>query len=335
VIQTRFPTPYSEADYRAELDRCLEGQGDEARLFALRCQRFRERMPDVHCDLLFIPVGKAHQGPIVACLACPARQVVLLCSPETVSVGEQIEESLADDFAFRIVSINPVDGQQVVDVVQAHFQAHGCPEQVVCDQTGGKKPTTSTLAALAAINNWRLLYVDTQHPPRRDRPGVVVSSEEVLWLPNLFDCFGGLHRLVAEACVEGRAFRPALQQLELALETSVASAPLLKRLQRVKLAQRFREGDVGRFLSGLRSQRKRWKSQLEALQTDPTPLQYWMVHTLWREGQKLAASGLAYAIWGHTDVPAALKAYRAQNPALVGLAKPLNEAFGTGFTWNG
>jgi hypothetical protein len=311
VIATTTPQPYSEALYQTQVESCLAG-GDQQLLFAMRCQKFREAMPERASDLLFIPVGKKYQGPILAALAAPSAQVVLLCSNDTLEVGEQIRQALGHEMSLRLERIDPIDGRSVADKVQALHSALGFPTDVVCDQTGGQKPTTSTLAGLAALNDWRLLYINSDH-----KDGLV-CNEEACWLPNLFEAFGGIFRWTAEACARHGAMAAAESELARALETSTASRPLLELRRRVRAGRHFREGDVQGFLRCVGARGKE-------LQARPDVVLYWMVRTLWEEGQRLAAAGLAQQTWGTADVRAALARFRQQNRRAVERARSLRK----------
>lgn len=311
VIATTTPQPYSESLYQAQVENCLAG-GDRDLLFAMRCQKFREARPERASDLLFIPVGKNYQGPILAALAAPSAQVVLLCSQDTLEVGEQIRRALGQEMALRLERIDPIDGRSVADKVQALHAALGFPGDVVCDQTGGQKPTTSTLAGLAALNDWRLLYVNSEH-----KKGLV-CNEEACWLPNLFEAFGGIFRWTAEACARHGAMAAAESELDKALETSTASRPLLELRRRVQAGRHFREGNLKGFFRCAGAEGKELRSR-------PDVVLYWMVRTLWEEGQRLAAAGLAQQTWGTLDVRTALAKFRQQNRSAVERAGTLRK----------
>jgi len=116
VIQTRFSQPFNPDLYQSMLADYLADRSDGSELFALRCQMFREQIADEPHDLLFIPVGYSHQGPILAALAAPAREIFLLCSPSSWAVGEKIQQALSEDFALQLLRIDPIDeiGKSVV-----------------------------------------------------------------------------------------------------------------------------------------------------------------------------------------------------------------------------
>lgn len=324
MIQTTHPQSYSDELYQEKLAAWSETGGAEA--FALRCQGLRERTAREKVDLLFIPVGNASRGPVFAILGCPAQEVYLLCSRETRATAEEIRASLAHECSIHLLTIDPTDGKDVADKVEAVFETAGCPRSVVCDQTGGKKPTTSTLAGLAAVNNWSLLYVDTVHQPGR------IHHETLLWLPNVFETFGGLHRWVARACAQYGAFAAAEAELEQALATAAISKPILRLRRQVRLARLFREGSPESFLRSLGRGRGSLKTAREAARANPPALMYWIIRCLWRERQKRLAQALARQTWKNDNVSLALKEFARRHAAEIRAVKPLDEEFGSGFS---
>ena len=284
---------------------------------------FREQMPEEKQDLLFIPVGHSHEAPILATLTAPAEHIYLLCSRESWDIGGKVMDCLGEEFQMKRVKIDPVDGKDITDKVEAIYETQGCPQRVVIDQTGGKKPTTSTLASLAALNGWRLLYIETVQKDRK------IHSESPLWLPNLFDSFGGIHRLVARACARRGALRAAEAELALALEHAAVSGPLLAEQKEVRRANLFRQGEVHKFARALPA--KGWSVQRELIVQEPEALLYWMVRCLWKEGQKLAAEALASRNWGRQDVPSLLAEVRRQHIRAIAALKLVDGRYGLGF----
>lgn len=304
------------------LDDYLADKSDGTALFALRCQMFREQMSEERNDLLFIPVGHSHQGPILATLAAPARETYLLCSGESWDTGEEIQRTFAGEFSVHLLKINPVDGKEIADKVQAVFETRGCPTRVVCDQTGGQKPTSSTLAGLASLNQWRLLYIDSTNKPK-------IHGETVRWLPNLFETFGGVERLVARACAETGALVAAEKALDRSLEQAARSAGLLQDRKKLRQARRFRQGQVDAFLRSLEN--TRWSREKSLARQFPMALAYWMVRCLWKEGQQLAAEGLCMRIWNTAQLKESLARALEQYPREIRSLKDLDKEYGTGF----
>lgn len=305
------------------LEDYLANNSDGSELFALRCQLFRERIADEPHDLLFIPVGYSHQGPILAALAAPAREIFLLCSPSSWVVGEKIQQALSEDFVIQLLRIDPIDGKDIADKVEAVFESRGCPGRVVCDQTGGQKPTTSTLAGLASLNQWRLLYIDAMTTGRK------IHNEVARWLPNLFDAFGGIHRWVAQVCAENGALLAAEKELDRSLEQAARSGQLLRDKKRIRQARLFRQGQVDAFARSL--DKRRWSKELLVLRVEPRALNYWMVRCLWKEGQNLAAEGLSRRSWGSAEAQSSLKRALEQYPLEIRSLKSLDKEFGSGF----
>lgn len=302
----------------------IAGKTDGSELFALRCQMFRDQMSDEDPnDLLFVPVGYSHQGPILAALAAPAREIFLLCSAESWAVGEQIQKALSQEFTVQILRVIPVDGKDIADKVEAVYESRGCPARVVCDQTGGQKPTSSTLAGLASLNEWRLLYIDALTTDRK------IHSESVRWLPNLFDAFGGIHRLVARVCAQSGALQAAEKQIDLSLEHAARSGQLLREKKRIRQARLFRQGQVQAFARSLN--RRRWSKEQALIAEEPEALSYWMIQCLWKEGQLLAAEGLSLRTWNSADVQASLKKALEVWPLAIRSLKTLDKEFGRGF----
>lgn len=326
MIVTSTPLPYSEERYSQALDNVRKDpKRDTGQLFAMRCQWFREQMPDDRSDLLFIPVGHRFEGPILAALAAPSNHVMLLASRDTASQAEQVRQALRGDFHLDVHLVNPVSGKSVADKVQALYEGYGCPKRVVCDQTGGQKPTTSTLAGLAALNGWLMLYIDSTHESG------LVHSEKPLWLPSLFESFGGIHRLVAEACLSHGSFLAAEAELATALETATLSKTLRQKAREVRSARLFREGDLQRFIASLGPWRKSLSSAIESCQAQPQAYTYWAARCLWQEKNRLAAEALTQRAFGNPDVEAALRAFRADNSTILKQTRPLDQRFGTGY----
>lgn len=323
MIQTRYPQPYSEELYQSKLREFLSDKSDGSELFALRCQMFREQITEEVYDLLFIPVGHTHQAPILAALAAPARQTYLLCSRESWEMGAEIIESLGDEFQLKRLKINPVDGKDIADKVEAIYETQGCPARVVSDQTGGKKPTITTLASLAALNDWRLLYIESTQEQKK------IHSEYPLWLPNLFDSFGGIHRLVARRCAELGALEAAQASLQMALTQAAISGPLLAEQKEIRLADLFRRGEVAKFNRALPA--RVWSEHKAVIEQHPEALVYWMVRCLWKQGQKLAAEGLTQRTWGHPNVERMLAEVRQRHSRAVRALKSVDQRYGLGF----
>lgn len=330
MLQTRISNPYSESDYQAAVQALLQGGGGQLNdLFAMRCQWFREQMGEEHHDLLFIPVGHKPYGPILAALAAPSRRVVLLASAETRGQAEVVRESLAEDFSMEIHVIVPTDGLQVADKVQAIYEAAGCPGRVVCDQTGGQKPTTSTLAGLAALNSWQLLYIDSKHDKN------LVHSEVALWLPNLFDNFGGLHRWVAEVCVAQGHWRGAESEYRKALETAALTSDLRRKLDWVRAARAFREADFRVFEKALGKRRREFRAALAACGEVPQAFLYWAIRLRLEDGDRLAASALSQSHFQESDARACLSRLRQQWGPTLRRVRPLYLEFARGRSSDG
>lgn len=301
ILSTHWPNGYSEREYQRAVEKAQSEDSAfyEREVFARRCQKFRDSEPTIDDDLLFLPVGVQPYGPILICLAVPAKTTVLLYSTDTQEGVDKICRSLPERH-FHPILIEPENSRQVAERVMACSEVMGGGARVTCDQTSGRKPTTVALAGLAASNNWRSVYL------RAEQKDKLFFNEELLEMPSLFEAVGGTHRLTALACIRRGAMSAALDNLDLALERSLGSARLVKLQRQVEGAMLFRQANLKGLSRWLKSNYFRLtgqpfsaalQAQVEDWLKDPRPVLHLIIDCLDLEGNRLAARYLESGYW--------------------------------------
>ncbi len=256
-IDTRFAAGYQEDQYQKAVAEWIATSDSEqaerlyrSQVFPRSCQRFRELAASEPVKLLFVPVGTQPYAPILACLGTPAAHTVLLHSEDSREHAQEVTTALEGESDFRLILINEWDPIDIARKVQACYDGLGqfANQEVVCDQTGGTKVMTSTLAGFAAVNHWTQVYVKSRFLQKRGS-----YNEEVVVLSNLFEALGGLNRSLAWRLAALGQFGAAHQALKKAAEESVASGAYDRHLARFRLAQAYREGRLQPIRRSLKS----------------------------------------------------------------------------------
>ncbi len=289
-MKTSWPSPYNEDEYQ-QLVSSLTELNKEAvsqQLFSMRCQYFRERRPEQIDDLLFMPVGKQILGPILTCLASPATQIVLLYTKDTHEPAQQISTVLQDEFSFHLKRIDYLDLIGMVEIVESCYSLLNQPDRIACDLTSGRKPPSCTLAGLAALNNWKAIYLDN----KMHLKNAVSSDETLVQLPNLFYRSASAHQMAAEQCLKHGAITAAMDEYQTALEQSLAGRRWVEKLASLEGARRLREGNLEALLQSPTGFSPEQLELLQELKSDPKPFYYWSARCHHAEGNPLAVEAL-------------------------------------------
>jgi hypothetical protein len=238
----------SEADYDAAVQRWRNltrrdewtAYYDET-LFPMSCARMRARGGEQErLRLLVVSVGTQAYAPTLAVLANPADQVVLLESPESTVYGEQVAARLSGDSRFVHVRIDPMDMVDIARKVEDSFALAGYPggSEVGCDITGGRKTMSAALAGVAALNGWRMFYIEGSY--EREKNGLSYF-ENCVELPNLFQELGHVRREQARTFAScGRLGAAARLMRELSAEGNTDDR---KRLVLLRAGRALRRAD--------------------------------------------------------------------------------------------
>jgi hypothetical protein len=131
--------------------------------FPLAAERIRRMATPDLADLLFVPVGTQAYTPILAALATPSLNLVLLATDVSRPFAEVAREALAPErSSIAIVSLG--DGSDSVQMSRSLLREAALaqsppPLKVTVDISGGLKAMAATLGAVAAIKGWRQTYV--------------------------------------------------------------------------------------------------------------------------------------------------------------------------------
>jgi hypothetical protein len=287
-MKTFWPTPYDEDQYQQLVSTLTKDNKEDVseKLFSMRCQYFREQRPDQIDDLLFMPVGNQVQGPILTCLANPARQVVLLHTGETKGQAEQIKSTLQDENDFHLKRIDYLDWIGMLDLVEDCYSIFNQPERTVCDLTSGRKPASCIMAGLASLNGWKAVYLDNS-----SREGIFIN-ERLVQFPNLFERGASAHQMAAEQCLKHGAITAAMAEYQTVLEHSLAGRRWAEKLANLECAKRLRDGNLEALLQEPVGFTSDQLQLLQELKNDPKPLYYWSARCHHAEGNPLAIEAL-------------------------------------------
>lgn len=322
------------SDYRSvveQLQALAENEREEfyrRQVFPRSCRHIRDARGGTRDDLLVVPVGTQPYAPILAVLANPSEQVVLLHSRESAQHCREVEVALAPDrLRLQPVLVDPYDLRDIVKKVQDAYEVLRQPEHVVCDQTGGTKITTTALAGLAAVNGWRLSYLraDTESTRR------FMFNETVVDLPNPFYEVGGWHRVVAEAAAALGRFDAAARETRLARQNSLASAGYARDEKLFRLAWAYRELDFDRVFRGTRRVLPETCRAVMAQadpEAPPPELLYWVARCHLKEGNKLACEAVLHRVRRDLD----LATLQSECGSALKAWKPLDDLVGLGLS---
>lgn len=300
-------------------------------VFPRSCRRIREARGGTRDDLLIVPVGTQPYAPILAVLANPSEHAVLLHSKESAGPCREVEQALApDDLRLQPMLVDPYDLRDIVKKVQDAYEVLRQPEQVVCDQTGGTKITTTALAGLAAVNGWRLSYLraDTESSRR------FMFNEIAVDLPNPFYEVGGWHRVMAEAAARLGRFDAAARETRLARQHSLASANYARSEKLFRLARAYRELDFVRVFRGVERAGEPLPEACRRAMADTDPvspppeLLYWVARCHFKEGNRLGCE----AVLNRVRPGLELSSLERECGRGLKVWKPLDELLGLGLS---
>jgi hypothetical protein len=267
-------------------------------LFPRSCRRIRALAPEQPVDLLFVPVGTQPYPPILACLGTPSKRVVLLHSARSREYAEEVREALEGEGnrQFHLVLIKELDSADMAQKLRSCYDTFGQPpaDRVVCDQTGGNKIMTSTVAGFAALNGWRQVYVQSEF--MKNQAGSY--DEKVLVLPNLFEALGGFNRTLALHLAQEGQFAAATASLKKAMDEALSTGSDEELYHRLRLAGLYRDGKMNQVVKSASKLGKNLNMELpgdsfKLLKQDrPSGFYYWVARTLAKEGQAWAAVGV-------------------------------------------
>lgn len=220
----------------------------ERALFPCACARMRlhaRTMP--RARLAIIPVGTQPYSPVLAALANPSDEVVLLCTKSSMRFGEEAATSIASERPIvRFADIGTgTDSVRIAQVVLGEVASMGYPPRgsVVVDVTGGRKATTAALGAVAAVRGYRQVYIEGNSIPAYPR---LFAGERHVMLADVRSLASDPDRELALAALREGEFRLAAGLLERIIARSGASREDRNLLRAVEALHAWR---TARFLA--------------------------------------------------------------------------------------
>lgn len=232
----------------------------ERDLFPCACERMRRvgRFLPV-ARLAFVPVGTQPYSPILAVLANPADEVVLLCTQHTRSYGERVAAAAAiadrrPNVRFADIG-SGTDTLRIAEVVLGQVAALGFPPRnsVLVDVTSGRKATTAALGAVAAVRGYRQAYIEGQPIPTFPR---LMARERHVILADVRTLASEPDRESAMTALREGEFRLAAVLLERLVARSGASLDDRNLLRAVEALEAWRTVRFAAAATGLSRARR-------------------------------------------------------------------------------
>lgn len=191
-------------------------------LFPLTADWIRRTAGRGMAKLVFVPVGTQPYSPILAALATPSENLVLLATEGSRPFAESVLESIIDERPrARVLSLG--DGEDTVFMSRVILQESarlGSPSarSTTMDITSGLKIMSASLGAIASIKGWRQTYIRAT-PSRRHRHLFV--QESFIELAHFRTLVGEDSRQDALALMRAGSFAAASWSLKSAAERGV------------------------------------------------------------------------------------------------------------------